>query len=58
MTTTQEKERFFTENHEKFVELVPQLLKKLLDEKARSDQRPTAARQIDSRGKEKPIRVV
>ena len=27
------KARFFTETHEKFVESVPQLLKKLLDEK-------------------------
>ena len=33
LMTAQEKERFFTETHEKFVELVPQLLKKLLDEK-------------------------
>ena len=33
MTTTQAKERFFTETHEKFVESVPRLLKKLLDEK-------------------------
>ena len=37
LTTAQEKERIFTETHEKFVESVPQLLKKLLDEKAGSD---------------------
>ena len=35
LTVAEEKERFFTETHEKFVELVPQLLKQLLDEKAR-----------------------
>ena len=33
LTTAQVKERFFIETHEKFVESVPQLLKKLLDEK-------------------------
>ena len=32
-TTTQAKEIFFTETHEMFVGLVPQLLKKILDEK-------------------------
>ena len=37
LMTTQAKERFFTETHEKFVESVPQLLKKLLDEKAGRD---------------------
>ena len=37
LTTAQEKERFFTETHEKFVESVPHLLKKILDEKARSE---------------------
>ena len=37
LTITQAKERFFTETHEKFVESVPQLLKKLLDEKAGRD---------------------
>ena len=37
LTTTQAKERFFTENHENFVESVPHLLKKLLDEKDGSD---------------------
>ena len=37
LMTAQENEIFFTETHEKFVELVPQLLKKLLDEKAGSD---------------------
>ena len=37
LTTAQEKARFFTETHEKFVELVPQLLKKLLDEKSERD---------------------
>ena len=30
---SQTKEKFFTEIHEKFVEPVPQFLKKLLDEK-------------------------
>ena len=33
LTTVQEKERFFTETHDNFVESVPQILKKLLDEK-------------------------
>ena len=33
LMTALAKERFFTETHEKFVESVPQLLKKLLDEK-------------------------
>ena len=56
--TAQAKERFFTETHEKFVESVPQLLKKILDEKARSDERPIANRQTDSRGKNKPVGVV
>ena len=37
LTTAQAKERFFTETHENFVELVPQILKKLLDEKSGSD---------------------
>ena len=37
LTTAQAKERFFTETHEKFVESVPQLLKKILGEKAKSD---------------------
>ena len=37
LTIAQAKERFFIEMHEKFLELVPQLLKKLLDEKSRSD---------------------
>ena len=36
LNISQEKERFFTETHEKFVESMPQLLKKLLDE-ARKD---------------------
>ena len=31
LTIAQEKEKFFTETHEKFVESMPQLLKKLLD---------------------------
>ena len=35
LTIAQAKERFFIETHEKFVESVPQLLKKLLDEKSR-----------------------
>ena len=37
LTVTQVKEIFFTEMHEKFVESVPQLLKKFLDEKAGRD---------------------
>ena len=37
LTTAQEKEKFFTETHEKFVESVTHLLKKLLDEKAGSN---------------------
>ena len=37
LVIAQEKERFFTKTHEKFVELVPQLSKKILDEKAVSD---------------------
>ena len=37
LTIAQEKEIFFTEMHEKFVKSVPQILKKLLDEKAGSD---------------------
>ena len=31
------KRKFFTETHEKFVESVPQLLKKIMDEKAERD---------------------
>ena len=34
LTPMQEKARFFTETHEKFVESMTQLLKKLLDEKS------------------------
>ena len=37
LTISQAMEKFFTETHEKFVESVPQLLKKLLDEKAGSN---------------------
>ena len=37
LMTAQAKERFFTETHENFVESVPQLLKKKLDEKVGSD---------------------
>ena len=37
LMTAQAKERFFTETHEKFVESIPQLLKKILDEKAGRD---------------------
>ena len=37
LTIAQAKEKFFIETHEKFVELVPQLLKKLMDEKAGSN---------------------
>ena len=33
LTNAQEKERFFTKNHEKFIESIPRLWKKLLDEK-------------------------
>ena len=33
LTIAQAKEKFFTETHENFVESVPQLLKKNLDEK-------------------------
>ena len=32
LTIAQAKEKFFIETHEKFVESVPQLLKKLIDE--------------------------
>ena len=34
LTIAQTKEKIFTETHEKFVESVPQFLKKLLDEKS------------------------
>ena len=34
LTVAEAKERFFRETHEKFVESVPQLLKKLLDDKS------------------------
>ena len=37
LTIAQAKEIFFTETHENFVESVPQLLKKLLDEKTGRD---------------------
>ena len=37
LTISQAKEKFFTETHEKFVESVPHLLKKLMDEKTRSN---------------------
>ena len=37
LTVAQAKEDFFTETHEKFVESVPQLLKKFLDEKTGRD---------------------
>ena len=33
LTVAQAKERFFIETHEKFVESVPQLVKKLLEDK-------------------------
>ena len=36
LMTAQAKERLFTETHDKFVELVPQILMKLLDEKSGS----------------------
>ena len=35
LTTTWAKEKFFIETHENFVESVPQLLKKIMDEKSR-----------------------
>ena len=37
LTISQAKENFFTETHEKFVESVPQILKKILDEKSGSN---------------------
>ena len=37
LTIAQEKEKFFTKTHENFVESVPHLLKKLLDEKVGSN---------------------
>ena len=37
LTVSEEKEIFFTETHEKFVESVPQILKKFLDEKTGQD---------------------
>ena len=37
LTIAQAKKKFFTKTHEKFVESVPQLLKKFLDEKAGSN---------------------
>ena len=37
LTVAEEKEIFFIEMHENFVELVPQLLKNFLDEKTRRD---------------------
>ena len=37
LTIAQAKEKFFTKTHEKFVESVPHLLKKLLDGKAGSN---------------------
>ena len=37
LIVAQAKENVFTETHEKFVESVPQLLKKFLDEKAGQD---------------------
>ena len=37
LTIAQVKEIFFTEMHENFVESVPQLLNKFLDEKSRDD---------------------
>ena len=37
LTIAQENDKFFTETHEKFVESVPHLLKKILDEKAESN---------------------
>ena len=37
LTIAQAKVKFFIETHENFIETVPQLLKKLLDEKAGSN---------------------
>ena len=37
LTIARARDRLFTKTHEKFVESVPQLLKKLLDEKDGSD---------------------
>ena len=37
LIVAQEKDKFLTETHEKFVESVPQLLKKFLDENAGRD---------------------
>ena len=37
LTVTEARERFFIETHENFIESVPQLLKKLLDEKSGRD---------------------
>ena len=37
LTTAKAKDKFFTETHEKFVESIPHLLKKILDEKAGSN---------------------
>ena len=37
LTIAEVKEKFFIETHENFVESVPQLLKKFMDEKARSN---------------------
>ena len=37
LTISQAKESFFTETHEKFVETVPQLLNKFLDEQVGQD---------------------
>ena len=58
MTIAHAKEKFFTETHEKFVELVPQLLKKLMDEKAGSNKGPRATGEIDSRWTNKLVGVV
>ena len=37
LTIAQAKEKLFTKTHDMFVESVPDILKKLLDEKARSE---------------------
>ena len=49
LTIAQVKEIFFTEMHEKFVESVPHILKKFLDEKAGRDERTTIAGKTDPR---------
>ena len=58
LTIAQVKQKFFTKTHEKFVESVPQILKKLLDEQAGRNQGPRSARETNSKGNNKPVIVV